>query len=119
MSPAEFIPIAEESGLIVPIGEWVLTTACRQNKEWQVAGYRPICVSVNLSMRQFLQPNLAGKIGEFLKRIGLDPCYVDLEITESMTLDKEKAFEQLKRLKELGVYISIDDFEQVTARCII
>ncbi|MFD1775627.1 putative bifunctional diguanylate cyclase/phosphodiesterase [Paenibacillus rhizophilus] len=110
VSPAEFIPIAEESGLIVPIGEWVLTTACRQNKEWQNAGYRPICVSVNLSMRQFLQPNLAGKIAEFLKRIGLDPCYVDLEITESMTLDKEKAFEQLKRLKDLGVFISIDDF---------
>lgn len=110
VSPVEFIPVAEESGLIVPIGEWVLTTACRQNKEWQTAGYRPICVSVNLSMRQFLQPNLAGKIGEFLKRIGLDPCYVDLEITESMTLDKEKAFEQLKRLKELGVFISIDDF---------
>ncbi|QWU17518.1 diguanylate cyclase (GGDEF) domain-containing protein [Paenibacillus sophorae] len=110
VSPAEFIPIAEESGLIVPIGEWVLRTACSQNKEWQKAGYRPICVSVNLSMRQFLQPNLAGKIGGFLKRIGLDPSYVDLEITESMTMDKEKAFEQLKRLKELGVYISIDDF---------
>ncbi|AKG33779.1 putative bifunctional diguanylate cyclase/phosphodiesterase [Paenibacillus durus] len=110
VSPADFIPIAEESGLIVPIGEWVLRTACSQNKEWQKAGYRPICVSVNLSMRQFLQPNLAGKIGGFLKRIGLDPSYVDLEITESMTMDKEKAFEQLKRLKELGVYISIDDF---------
>ncbi|MDT3425926.1 diguanylate cyclase (GGDEF)-like protein [Paenibacillus forsythiae] len=110
VSPAEFIPIAEECGLIVPIGDWVLRTACRQNKEWQLAGYRPICVSVNLSMRQFLQPNLAGKIGGFLKRIGLDPRYVDLEITESMTMDKEKAFEQLTRLKELGVYISIDDF---------
>lgn len=110
VSPVEFIPVAEESGLIIPIGEWVLQTACRQNKEWQTAGYRPICVSVNLSMRQFLQPNLAGKIGEFLKQIGLDPRYVDLEITESMTLDKEMAFEQLKRLKELGVYISIDDF---------
>ncbi|AIQ11853.1 putative bifunctional diguanylate cyclase/phosphodiesterase [Paenibacillus durus] len=110
VSPADFIPIAEESGLIVPIGEWVLRTACSQNKEWQKAGYRPICVSVNLSLRQFLQPNLAGKIGGFLQRIGLDPSYVDLEITESMTMDKEKAFEQLKRLKELGVYISIDDF---------
>lgn len=108
--PADFIPIAEESGLIVPIGEWVLRTACQQNKEWQQAGYRPICVSINLSMRQFLQPNLAGKIGNILKEIGLDPRYVDLEITESMTLDKETTFDQLKRLKELGVFISIDDF---------
>lgn len=110
VSPVEFIPIAEESGLIVPIGEWVLKTACLQNKQWQLEGYRPICVSINLSMRQFLQPNLAGKIDAILKDIGLDPCYVDLEITESMTLDKETAFDQLYRLKKLGVFISIDDF---------
>ncbi|WP_019912792.1 putative bifunctional diguanylate cyclase/phosphodiesterase [Paenibacillus sp. HW567] len=110
VSPVDFIPIAEESGLIVPIGEWVLKTACLQNKLWQDAGYRPMCVSINLSMRQFLQPNLAGKIGTILKDIGLDPGYVDLEITESMTLDKETAFDQLNRLKKLGVFISIDDF---------
>lgn len=110
VSPAEFIPLAEESGLIVPIGEWVLKTACLQNKRWQQAGYQPICISINLSMRQFLQPNLAGKIHLILSDIELDPCYVDLEITESMTLDKETAFDQLKRLKELGVFISIDDF---------
>ncbi|KWX87240.1 diguanylate cyclase [Paenibacillus riograndensis] len=110
VSPVDFIPIAEESGLIVPIGEWVLRTACLQNKMWQNAGYRPICVSINLSMRQFLQPNLAGKIDVILQDIGLDPCYVDLEITESMTLDKETAFDQLNRLKRLGVFISIDDF---------
>lgn len=110
VSPVDFIPIAEESGLIVPIGEWVLRTACLQNKMWQNAGYQPICVSINLSMRQFLQPNLAGKIDAILKEIGLDPCYVDLEITESMTLDKETAFDQLIRLKRLGVCISIDDF---------
>ncbi|QUL56200.1 EAL domain-containing protein [Paenibacillus tritici] len=110
VSPVDFIPIAEESGLIVPIGEWVLKTACQQNKTWQNAGYQPICVSINLSMRQFLQPNLAGKIDAILKDIGLDPSYVDLEITESMTLDKETAFDQLNRLKRLGVCISIDDF---------
>ncbi|AIQ51201.1 bifunctional diguanylate cyclase/phosphodiesterase [Paenibacillus sp. FSL R7-0331] len=110
VSPVEFIPIAEESGLIVPIGDWVLRTACEQNKAWQLAGYRHICVSINLSMRQFLQPNLAGKIDMLLQEIGLDPCYVDLEITESMTLDKETAFDQLNRLKRLGVFISIDDF---------
>ncbi|MGN7358317.1 bifunctional diguanylate cyclase/phosphodiesterase [Paenibacillus sp. SAF-054] len=110
VSPQEFIPLAEESGMIVPLGEWVLRTACRQNKQWQEAGYKPICVSVNLSMRQFLQPQLAEQIGHILDEIGLDPKYVELEITESMTFDKETAFEQLHRLKELGVFISIDDF---------
>lgn len=110
VSPLEFIPLAEESGLIVPIGEWVLRTACQQNKEWQDAGYKPICVSINLSMRQFLQPQLADQIGQILIEIGLEPKYVELEITESMTFDKETAFEQLRRLKELGVFISIDDF---------
>ncbi|WP_136604019.1 bifunctional diguanylate cyclase/phosphodiesterase [Paenibacillus dokdonensis] len=110
VSPVEFIPLAEESGLIVPIGEWVLRTACQQNKEWQDAGYKPICVSINLSMRQFLQPQLADQIGQILNEIGLEPKYVELEITESMTFDKETAFEQLRRLKELGVFISIDDF---------
>lgn len=110
VSPQEFIPLAEESGMIVPIGEWVLRTACQQNKQWQEAGYKPICVSVNLSMRQFLQPQLADQIGHILDEIGLEPKYVELEITESMTFDKETAFEQLRRLKELGVFISIDDF---------
>ncbi|MDR0268819.1 EAL domain-containing protein [Paenibacillus sp.] len=108
--PLEFIPLAEESGLIVPLGEWVLRTACLQNKQWQDAGYKPICVSINLSMRQFLQTRLADQIDQILKEIGLDPKYVELEITESMTFDKETAFEQLRRLKELGVSISIDDF---------
>lgn len=110
VSPAEFIPLAEESGLIVPLGEWVLRTACMQNKKWQQAGYKPICVSINLSMRQFLQPQLAERIGFILEEIGLDPKYVELEITESMTFDKETAFDQLRRLKQLGVFISIDDF---------
>lgn len=110
VSPQEFIPLAEESGLIVQLGEWVLRTACKQNKTWQDAGYKPICVSINLSMRQFLQPHLADRIGQILQEIGLEPKYVELEITESMTFDKETAFEQLRRLKELGVFISIDDF---------
>ncbi|GAB6988348.1 bifunctional diguanylate cyclase/phosphodiesterase [Paenibacillus pini] len=108
--PQEFIPLAEESGLIVPLGEWVLRTACIQNKMWQEAGYKPICVSINLSMRQFIQPHLAEQIGIILADIGLDPKYVELEITESMTFDKETAFDQLRRLKDLGVFISIDDF---------
>lgn len=110
ISPAEFIPLAEESGLIVPLGDWVLQTACRQNKEWQLQGYDPICISVNLSMRQFRQSHLSEHVGSLLAEIDLDPKYLELEITESMTFDKEAAFEQLRRLKELGVHISIDDF---------
>ncbi|GGN92410.1 putative bifunctional diguanylate cyclase/phosphodiesterase [Saccharibacillus kuerlensis] len=108
--PNDFIPLAEESGLIVPLGEWVLQEACRQNKEWQNQGYQSLCVSVNLSIRQFRQPGLADQIERMLKWIGLDPQYVELEITESMTEDKNAAFEQLKRFKQLGLHISIDDF---------
>ncbi|NGZ75904.1 putative bifunctional diguanylate cyclase/phosphodiesterase [Saccharibacillus alkalitolerans] len=110
VSPGEFIPLAEESGLIVPLGEWVLYEACRQNKEWQDKGYAPLCMSVNLSIRQFRQPRLAEQIGHMLERIGLEAKYVELEITESMTVDKDAAFEQLKRFKQLGLHISIDDF---------
>ncbi|OWA34691.1 hypothetical protein B9G55_15880 [Saccharibacillus sp. O16] len=110
VSPGEFIPLAEESGLIVPLGEWVLYEACRQNKEWQNKGYEPLCMSVNLSIRQFRQLGLADQIEQMLEEIGLDPKYVELEITESMTVDKDAAFEQLKRFKQLGLHISIDDF---------
>ncbi|MDO3408758.1 EAL domain-containing protein [Saccharibacillus sp. CPCC 101409] len=110
VSPAEFIPLAEESGLIVPLGEWVLQEACRQNKQWQDKGYEPLCMSINLSIRQFRQAGLADQIGEMLEEIGLDPQYVELEITESMTVDKDAAFEQLKRFKQIGLHISIDDF---------
>jgi diguanylate cyclase (GGDEF)-like protein len=110
VSPGEFIPLAEECGLIVPLGEWVLHEACRQNKEWQSKGYAPLCMSINLSIRQFRQPRLAEQIGQMLEEIGLDPQYVELEITESMTVDKDAAFEQLKRFKQLGLHISIDDF---------
>lgn len=108
--PGEFITIAEDSGLIVPLGEWVLRQACQQNKQWQKAGYKPICVAINLSLGQFIQPNLPEQIGAILNEIQLDPKYVELEITESMTLDKEAALDQLHRLKKLGVRISIDDF---------
>ncbi|MCQ4086848.1 bifunctional diguanylate cyclase/phosphodiesterase [Saccharibacillus sp. JS10] len=110
ISPNEFIPLAEESGLIVPLGEWVLYEACRQNKEWQNKGYEPLCMSVNLSIRQFRQVGLAEQIEQMLEQIGLDSKYVELEITESMTVDKDAAFEQLQRFKQLGLHISIDDF---------
>lgn len=108
--PREFIPVAEESGLIVPIGEWVITEACRQNKKWQDEQLLHVPVSVNLSVRQFLQPSLKEKIANMLEITGLAPEYLDLEITESMTMDVDFATTNLLELKNLGVQISIDDF---------
>lgn len=108
--PGEFIPAAEESGIIVPLGEWVLQEACRQNKEWQDAGMPSLPMSVNLSFRQFSRRDLIGKIAGVLAETGLDPKYLKLEITESMTMDVERALSLLKELRELGVGISIDDF---------
>ncbi|MEX2103890.1 MAG: EAL domain-containing protein, partial [Bacilli bacterium] len=108
--PADFIPLAEESGLIVSIGEWVLRTACKQNKAWHNAGLPTISISVNLSIRQFLQSNLIHKIAQILKETELDAKYLDLEITESMTMDVEHAIIMLHELKKLGVQISMDDF---------
>ncbi|SDC06178.1 PAS domain S-box-containing protein/diguanylate cyclase (GGDEF) domain-containing protein [Paenibacillus sp. UNCCL117] len=108
--PAQFIPFAEESGLIVPIGEWVLIEACRQNKAWEDAGYAPPPVAVNISTRQFLQHNLTGRVAEVLALTELHPSQLELEITESCTMDVEYAIEQMHDLKELGVKISIDDF---------
>jgi len=108
--PGEFIPAAEESGIIVPLGEWIIEEACRQNKAWQDQGLSRIPVSVNLSFRQFSQRNLTGKISEILRRTGLHPRYLELEITESMTMDVERASRDLKELTDLGLNISIDDF---------
>jgi diguanylate cyclase (GGDEF)-like protein/PAS domain S-box-containing protein len=110
VSPGDFIPIAEETGLIVPIGEWVLMEACRQNKQWQDAGLPAVPVSVNLSMRQFLQHDLKGKISAVLENTQLPAQFLELEITESMTMDVEFATSSLRELKSLGVQISIDDF---------
>jgi diguanylate cyclase (GGDEF)-like protein len=108
--PGEFISITEENGLIIPLGEWVLHTACRQNKLWQDAGLPPLIMSVNLSTRQFRQPNLVDQISGILTETGLESRYLELEITESMTANVEYAISTLTRLKALGVKISIDDF---------
>jgi diguanylate cyclase (GGDEF)-like protein/PAS domain S-box-containing protein len=108
--PKDFVPFAEESGLIGPMGEWVLYEACRQNKAWQRQGYPRIPVSVNLSLRQFLQHNLKHRIGQVLEETGLEAKYLELEITESMTMDVEHATNLLLDLKRLGVQVSIDDF---------
>ncbi|MEH7440183.1 EAL domain-containing protein [Neobacillus drentensis] len=108
--PDQFIPIAEETGLIIPIGEWVIETACKQLKEWKDEGLTNLTVAVNLSIRQFFNPNLIGSIEKIIKESGIDPYLLDLEITESMTMDVEIATKIINDLKRLGVKISIDDF---------
>lgn len=109
--PGEFIPLAEETGLIVPIGEWVLKTACAQNRGWQEAGLPKVRVSVNLSPRQFQQPDLAVTIERILAATKLDSTYLGLEITESATMaETGSAARTLKRLREMGIKIALDDF---------
>ena len=110
-APATFIPIAEESGLIVPIGDWALREACRQNKAWQDAGLPPITVSVNVSARQFRENHITAAVAEALAESGLEPKYLELELTESLVMqDVERAIETMKELRGLGVRLSIDDF---------
>ncbi|MGA2487833.1 MAG: EAL domain-containing protein [Roseiarcus sp.] len=109
--PATFIPIAEESGLIVPIGDWALREACRQNKTWQDAGLPPIAVSVNVSARQFRENHIVAAVAEALAESGLEPKYLELELTESLVMrDVDRAIETMKELRALGVRLSIDDF---------
>jgi diguanylate cyclase (GGDEF)-like protein/PAS domain S-box-containing protein len=111
ISPAEFIPLAEETGIILPLGEWVLTTACLQNKIWQDMGYTPITVSVNISMRQFFDGNFVETVKNILKETNLDAQYLDLEITESISMDNiTSVISTLNELKAMGISISIDDF---------
>ncbi|MEB0136482.1 EAL domain-containing protein [Actimicrobium sp. CCC2.4] len=111
ISPALFIPVAEEIGLITQIGEWVLRTACIQNKAWQDAGLPRICVAVNLSARQFMQPGLLESVSRALRDSGLDACHLELELTESIMMNSAEHFiTTLHALKSLGVQLSIDDF---------
>jgi diguanylate cyclase (GGDEF)-like protein/PAS domain S-box-containing protein len=111
ISPADFIPIAEESGLILPIGTWVIHEACRQNNAWQQQGLSPIRVAVNLSSEQFTQPHLPELIEEILIKNQLEAKWLEIEITESMILkDIHTTTNILKQLKKMGIHISIDDF---------
>ncbi|MRH42185.1 EAL domain-containing protein [Aquibacillus halophilus] len=110
VSPDRFIPITEETGLIISIGEWVLRTACLQLKSWENNGFHSLKISVNLSIRQFYQPNLISMIDNIIKEIEINPSKLTIEITESMTMDVETATSILYELKNIGVNISIDDF---------
>ena len=109
--PAEFIGLAEDNGLIVSIGEWVMRTACLQSKSWQDAGFDPLRVAVNLSARQFQQPALVESVAQILKDTGLDPNLLELELTEgSIMKDPNQAIRKLHELKAMGIHISVDDF---------
>lgn len=111
ISPDRFIPVAEESGLILPLGDWVLETACRQAKIWLDKGLKDLCVAVNISVRQFLQPDFATKIKEVLGATMLPANLLELELTESLLMQKgEVTIDVLRQLKKLGVRLSIDDF---------
>lgn len=111
VQPSVFIPLAEQSGLIHSIGEWVLRTACEQNKRWQDIGLPPIRVAVNLSPEQFKNPKLVAIVKNVLEDTRLPPQYLELEITESVAVkEAETVIRSLRQLKELGVSIAIDDF---------
>ena len=111
ISPNDFIPVAEDTGLIVFIGEWVLRTACAQNKAWQDAGCPPMRINVNLSARQFQQKNLVQRISKILMETQLDPRWLELEITESVAMkDVEFSGKMLYELRKMGITIAIDDF---------
>lgn len=111
ISPQRFIPVAEETGLIQALGDWALREACTQNKRWQDAGLPPLSVAVNLSAQQLRQPSLESTVARILEETGLDPRYLELELTESAVMDSPDATaETLHRLKALGLSIAVDDF---------
>ena len=111
VSPGQFIPVAEDTGLIIPIGEWVLRTACQESLYWQQNGHAALEVSVNLSARQFVQEDLLSNIETILNEIGIDPHCLELELTESLIMpNAEETIETLSALKTLGIQLSVDDF---------
>lgn len=110
VSPMQFIPLAEESGMIMQIGDWVLEEACKQLKYWQEKGYRPVRIAVNISPKQFKQENFAIKIREKINKYQITPSSLEVEITESAMTHLQDTLLMLKELKEIGIVISIDDF---------
>ena len=111
ITPARFIPLAEETGLILPIGEWVLRTACKQLKAWHDSGYSDLSVAVNISARQFQHDDMPKLIQQILNETGAQPTFLHLELTESVILqNSDVAIESLRKLKALGIVIALDDF---------
>ena len=111
LAPAEFIPLAEDTGLIIPIGEWVVRVACRQNRRWLDEGFGPMRMAVNIAAQQLRQPNIATTMMQILSDTGLAPRYFELELTETSIMNNaEFAIDVLGELKKMGVKISIDDF---------
>ncbi len=109
--PGRFIPACEEIGLILPLGEWVLRTACTQARAWSDAGFGPLRMAVNLSVMQFRQSDLACTVRGIIQETGIDPAYLELELTESMIMeDAEGTIRTLRELKEMGLRLAIDDF---------
>lgn len=109
--PSRLVPIAEESQMIISLGTWVLREACRQNRQWQLEGYPPVRVAVNISSMQFAREDFADRVAEVLDETGLAPEFLELELTESVVVkDFAESTRQLQRLKRLGVSIAIDDF---------
>jgi diguanylate cyclase (GGDEF)-like protein len=111
VSPAVFIPIAEETNLIIPLGEWALREACKMNKHWQNEGYEHLSIALNLSPKQFYHPDIVEIISNALKESDLNPAYLELEINEATVMNNmEKAIEILEKIKALGVHLAIDHF---------
>jgi EAL domain-containing protein (putative c-di-GMP-specific phosphodiesterase class I) len=109
--PVQFIAIAEDSGLIVPIGRWVLREACRQARAWQVAGLPPMCMAINISAVELRTPGFVAGVRTILKETSLEPRYLELELTETALLeDSRSVADVLKELKDIGVLLALDDF---------
>ena len=108
--PGKFIPLAEETGLIVPLGEWILRESCRQSSAWQDQGYPPLHLSVNVSVRQLEDINFVDKVKTILHETGLDPKWLEFEITESVLASVKSTVSILKEIRNLGIHISVDDF---------
>lgn len=108
--PSQFIPLAESSGLIIPIGDWVIEQVCKYQQQWKNKGYRPVRIAINISPKQFKQENLVEKINVTIEKYDVDPKYIELEITESSMVNVEETEKILNSLKELGVFVSVDDF---------
>jgi diguanylate cyclase (GGDEF)-like protein len=110
MLPIDFIPFAEETGLIIPIGEWVLRTACKQNKAWQDQGYPKIYIAVNVANQQFRQPNFVSFIKSILEETGLEPQYLEIELTENIIIGNIDEINKIEEIKNYGIRIALDDF---------